>query len=363
MAINTVSRHTAYIMDRGGTRRMFQLKGANQVVWTRERDEMSTGQVRIPIDGAKKQAEQLNSMEPGRHELCLFRDDERVWEGPLTMLTFEQDNVVVDAKDITWYMKRRAMRSRYSSAYPKTEYVVDRIARIIRAEMATKESLGYNILSYLRTYRDTDDAKTTAVTEAYEMYVFEHLDSLAAKAGIDYTVVGRALHIWDTSKAKMGQTPKVTEADFLGKLAVSVYGAEGATTSISTDGQGNAGIAGGIDPYYGEIELLATAYDEEDDGPRPSVEELRSQAQRNLASRNPTPVSVRIPDNSTLNMGGVLEFKHLVPGARVPLSATINLKKISSMQKLQNVKVTETSAGETVQVSLYPAGASDETAA
>lgn len=365
MAIGPVEKHSVFIYDRGGRRRVAEIEKPSQVAWSRLRDEVSEGSVTLDASQAVRQRAQLEQVEPMRHELVIFRGDERVWEGPLTLLQSVGDQVTFGAKDVLHYANRRAMHARYSNAFPNVDSVVRRAAKILRAEMALRETENppINVLPHLRTWEFPTDARTSRVTEAYEMYVYEHLDELAAKGGLDYTVLGRSILLWDTSRP-IGQTRAVTQADFLGPLRISIYGMEFASWSISTDGEGNAGIAGNADPYYGNVELLATAYDEEtadkDEAP-PTVAELRSQAVRNLAGRNPVPVHVGVPENSRLNPNGVLAIGDLVPGVHIPLTVASPIRTLSQMQKLNNVKVTETSSGEEITVSMGPASASDDT--
>lgn len=361
--LGLVDKHSVFVMDRGGTRRLAELEGLSQVKWSRVRDDLSKASVTLEAASASRQREKLLAIEPGRHEIAIFRGDERVWEGPVGVLQASGDQVTVPAEDVMLYVARTVMHAGYTSAFPNVESVVHRAKRIMLAELARKEALGYNLLAHMRTYEFPTDARTTAETLPYEATVFEHIDDMAAKMGLDYTVLGRSIMLWDTSRP-LGYTPTVGASDFLGPVTVSVYARELATRTISTDGEGNAGIAGGIDPYYGEWELLATAYDEEtakeDDEP-PSLAELQSQAKRNLAGRMPTPLHVGVPDNSTLNPKGVLSMDLLVPGTYIPFRAVTPIRTVNQMQKLNSVNVTETPAGEQVQISMSPSTKSDET--
>jgi hypothetical protein len=105
--------------------------------------------------------------------------------------------------------------------------------------------------------------------------------------------------------------------------------------------------------------LLATAYDESSGDNPPSVAELTSQAQRNQAGRGTTPVVIRIPDNSGLDLRGSLEMKHLIPGILMPLRLSVMGVEILQMQKLQSVSFTETPSGEEIKVTLFPAANPD----
>jgi len=355
-----IENHTAQIFDRGGKQMKFDLKGVSKIKWTRERDEMSEASVDIPIKEVDRQGDNLASIDPGRHELVIFRNEQRVWEGPCNIPKQERDKFSITANDTLHYYNRTAMRAGYSSAGTAVEFVARRIERIARAELARKEAMGYNLLSFLTAYTQTGDARTTTTTAPYQSTVYGHLETLAARAGIDYTMIGRALHIWDTSRGRMGTTPIATQADFLSDVTVARYGAELATHSYATDGQGVAGMAGGNDPYYGEVELIATAYDEEIDEVRPTLAELTEQAARNLRGRNPTPMTIKVPENSSINPKGVLgNMDYWVPGIYIPLRGKIGSFEVNQLQKLQKLTVTETDKGETVQMSLYPASTQD----
>lgn len=359
MAIAIADKHSVFIHDRGGLVRIDEILKAKVVRWNRMRDDISEATVHITAANCAGQKSVLEAIEPGRHELVIYRGADRVWEGPIDRLTDDGTTFSIHAKDVLFYANRTAMHAAYSNAHPNKTTVIKRIAGIMRAELARKEAIGYNILSHLVTHEYPDDAGTAAVTKKMQYTVFEHLDNLAARSGLDYTVVGRAIHLWDTHR-KIGQTAVVSQSDFLGDVTVSVYGSELATRAIVTDGEGNYGMAGvAVDPYYGEWEILATAYDETDEGPAPTNAEMASQAQRNMAGRNPTPLQLRIPDNSRLNPAGVLTMDDLVPGVYVPLRTETNVRTITQMQKLQSVTVEETEKGESIQITLYPAAGED----
>lgn len=361
MALNCISKHTVYIYDRGGKTRIDQVLDIRLVRWNRIRDDISEGTVYLSAKSCAAQADFLASIEPGRHEMVIFRGDERVWEGPMGLVKYTRSGAELHAHDVMYYAYKTAMHAAYSSAYPNTEFVVARAKRIMIAELARKEALSppINVLPYLTDHQTPTDAKTSRVTKAMEKTVWEHVDDMAARGGMDYVTVGRAIHLWDTSKP-LGQTPTVTEDDFLGDVYVSVYGSELATRSIVTDGEGVWGSAGGVDPYYGEWEDLETAYDETDGESPPTSAEMASQASRNLAGRNPTPLQIRVPDNSSLNPNGVLAVTDLVPGVFVPMRAQMTARKVMQMQKLNKVQFEETADGENITVVMFPASGSDE---
>ena len=64
---------------------------------------------------------------------------------------------------------------------------------------------------------------------------------------------------------------------------------------------------------------------------------------------------MRIPDNSSVRLNDSLTINDLVPGAQVPLLATLNARQLSQLQKIDVVKVTEDPDGENIALTLTPA--------
>ena len=374
MAVSPVKNNTVMLMERGGKRRIWQLENLVSVQWGRVRDDISTAVIHIAItDEESENNDQLAALvgATGRYEIAIYRDSKRVWEGPITLAQLNGNDFEIDARDVTHYLERLAMSKVYDNSYPATDYVTNRIAGIIAFELARKDTAeapfsipSCNVAPYVVNHHLSTDGKTSALTNAYALYVWAHLDTLAANDGMDYTVVGRAIHLWDTNNPAMGYTPSITQADVNGKLAFSVYGMELATRSIVTDGQGNWAEAdieanGGVDPYYGLVETLNNPYTTGDTAAPPSQADLISQADRNLTARNPTPMQVRVPDGSAINMNGVLTIDMLVPGVYLPLVIKQGPFELSQMQKLSSMTVTEGKDGEVVTVTMGPASDPD----
>lgn len=351
--------HTAFVYDRGGARRMFQIGPVTSISWERLRDDISNASVTIVNPGQDCQ-ENMTKVAPNRSELVIFRGGERVWEGPISHMAWHKDRIIIQAKDVMYYAYRTIMHSAYSNAYPNIQTTIQRSINVL-SELGRKEALDppINVLPYVTGFETADDSQTSRSTIRYQSTVFEDIDSMAWRAGLDYTVIGRRILLFDTHTVWY-TTPTVTEQDFLGEIIATQYGMEMATHAAVISGEGLLGSTGTNDPYYGEWEILDTAYNEEGSEP-PSQAALQSQAVRNLDGRNPVPLHVRIPDNSQLNPNGTLQMSDLVPGARIPLRATLLTLKVSQMQKLNRVVVTESGdQGEKIAVTLYPASANDQ---
>jgi hypothetical protein len=356
------TNHTALVYDRGGLTRLFQLEDVISVQWQRVRDDVSMADVRISSPGPEC-LRLLEKIEPGRHEMVIFRGTQRVWEGPITLLVEEQgvDPVIsIQARDVMHYAHRLIMRNRYSNRYPHITRTVLRAENILRGEMVRreegKEDPPINVLPHLQVVTNDDMAGTSRVTLPYQKTVFDEIDNLAAYSGLDYTVVGRRIVLFDRH-VTLGRTPTVTQADFLGDVRISVFGMELATYAAVTGGNGMYGTAGGRDPYYGLWEVLDSAYDEEEDSAKPTQSELESQARRNLVGHNPTPLRIQVPENSQINPNGVLTMDNLVPGTQVPVRAKLAIRQVQQYQKLNKVQVNDDAAGERIQITLVASAA------
>lgn len=355
MTLSCVQDHHVVLYDRGGRTPINDLVKPQSVEWNRVRDDISDATVSLAGDSCRQNADVLDKIRTGRYEMVIFRDSDRVWEGPCTLLKYGRTTATITARDVMHYAARTVMHAKYSNANPNTTTVVARAGNILRSELARKEALSppINVVPYIREFHFTGEARTAAITEAYQNYVWNHIDDLAANSGIDYTVLGRSIMLWDTSNA-IGNTQKITQGDFLGDIDVTEYGLDLATSYVVTNGQGVYGIAGANDPYYGEWEMLSNPYDESDTGAAPTVNEMASQAKRNLSGRNPAPVVISVPANSQLNPRGALKITDLVPGVYIPVEASLTARTVVQTQKLDSVKVTEDGNGEVISVSMSP---------
>lgn len=357
-----------FLYDRGGMKLLTPLdQNVTSVKWGRLRDDSSEAVVKIATRGIDCDPT-IGLARAGRTELVIMRGDERVWEGPVTHIQYTRDEVQITAHDVAYYLRWMIMTKAYNDSYPNNTTVLRRVERILANEMPRFEAQvpPLNIQPHLQFHHNTGDAGTSSNTKQYAMGVYEHVDTLAARSGLDYTALGRAIHFWDTHQPAMGQTPPVYDDDFMSGVVITEYGADLLTISAITDGKGRYAEVGGPDDYYGRVESVDTAYDEDTgndwDDPNqetkpdePSVEDMKSQAQRVLAGHNPTPLVVRVPDNSMLNPKATLTISQLVPGVWIPLSAELPGRRLAQMQKLDSMTVEETEAGESISVVMSPA--------
>lgn len=354
-----VSLHRAAVYDRGGMKQLFPLLQPQIVRWGRIRDDTSDATVVIAGENCRSSATSLEKIEPHRHELVIFRGSERVWEGPINRVAWKSDKVEITAHDVTDYLLATPMSHDYDNRGSKATEVSTRIEGIIRAEMPVWEALDppANVLPYLEVHHFPSEARTAMHTIPFATTVGKHLDDLARERGIDYAAIGRAIHIWDTSRS-LTTLRTLTEKDFYGDVIVTSYGSDHTEVAYVVAEDGRYGVAGESSGYYGPWTKIFTVYNEEGtEGP--TQVELNSQAARNIAGRTPVPVQVRVPDSSSIRLSYNLGINDLIPGAQMQLSATLNARKMTQLQKLDMMRVEETSNGETVQVTLSPANTPD----
>jgi len=394
-----VTKHSAYIFDRGGKRRVDEILDLSEVKWERARDNISEASIKLVGDACDTQADLLASLRTHRHELVIFRGRARVWEGPLHRISYNAGSTEIFAKDVLAYAAAQPMTQEWDNSYPNSGTVSGRIGNILSYELTHGRTMFYsesqegaaaavaewvaaggvatptaggwmvdvpafestamgpaiNVVPHMVIHPFPNEARTSAHTLPYEMSVFEHLTGLARQSGIDYTVVGRAIHPWDVSRYS-GRLPTITDADFHANVIVTEYGSDHAQAAYVVGQEGAYGSALNLKKlaYYGPWSAMYTAYSEEG-AEAPEQSELDSQAQRNVAGRTPAPMEVRIPDNSSFILRDDIGINQLVPGVQVYLRATMNQRKLAQMQKIDHVVVTENAAGETVQLTLTPA--------
>lgn len=355
--------HRVMVMTKGGRNFLGELSNPTYVQWGRVRDDISKAVVRLDISTNSNLKQLIRNLRTWQNELKIYRDTDgepiQVWEGPITRIEMIGDKIEVEAQDPMVWVYRRIMRQGYSDAYPGIRTVVDRAARIIINALAPDDP---NILTYLTQFSYPDDAKQSRVRADYSSTAWEEVDDLAAKAGLDYTVVGRRIILNDTHRP-IGRLPTLTNKDFMNELVVTEYGMNLATTYAVTNGSGIYGRATRSTAEYGKVELLSSAYGDQATGADETltaaakaklVGAFESQAARNIAHRYPAPIQVRVPDSTGMNPNSPVSIDHLIPGVWIPLMAG-GIRPVRQVQKLDKVDVTETDGAETVAVTMQPA--------
>lgn len=356
-----------FIFRRGGLIRVAELTGITSVEWNRTRDDISTAEV--VVSGWDQDCGfLLSQLEPWAYEIVIIRDNgysrDRVWEGPITLLTYQQDKVTIDAKDVMAYAYRRLIRQQMDDSR-NGDSVISRGTRILQNAFAPDDP---NILAYLTLIIHEDDPMQYRSTPAYARTAFEEIDDMAANSGLDYGAYGRAILLWGT-KRRIGTLPEFKNENFGSPPIVSVYGMSTANVYVVSDGNGIYGQATRLDEFgkdetYGLVEMLSSSWasdsePEEGTYTQAGLDKVRASfaesAERSIASRYPPPVVVRVPDNTTLNPDTVVSIQQLLPGVVIPLRSTGTLRTVVANQKLDAVKVVQNrGASEVISITMSP---------
>ena len=356
--------YRVFVYRRGGFTRVGELKGLSKLEWNRVRDDISTATISV-ADWDIDCGSLLASLQTWAYELVIYRDNgysvDRVWEGPITLLTYAHDEVTIQAKDMMGYAYRRILRQRLADS-GAGDTVVGRATRALQSAFAPEDP---RILAYMRPIRNSNDARQWRVTPAYSRTVFEEVDDLAANAGLDYTCIGRSILLWGT-KNRIGSLPELTDRDLGAAPIVSEYGMSTSNFYVVSDGNGAYGTAdrfgGDSLQTYGRVEILASTWTADSttspsaDFSQEGVEKVKESyskfAERAIADRFPPPMVVRVPDNTSLNPDTPITIQQLVPGVAVPLRSEATLRTVKATQKLDSVKVTVQGGKEVVSIVL-----------
>lgn len=352
-------KNRVFIAERGGKYLRAEITDVVKVVWNRIRDDVSECTIDI-IFTSEECHYHIAEAEPVRDELVVIRNDGRVWEGPIIYHNLTKGSARLRARDVLFFTQRTVCKRKWQPSSILTSgrvpTVIQRANEIIDTEMRDWERAGINFVDHIVSYTDPGTAKTTRVTEAWSQYVWDDLEAMAARGGLDYTVVNRSLYLHDTHTfIGMGRT--LTDHDFLDNLAIIKYGVELAVTSVTTDNLGKHGATSVEDEFYGPVELLAAAYDLNSSTDRITQEELDDQAERNIRSRYPVPAVVRVPEQVQMNPETVDELidSFLIPGVGFPVRTQVTGKTYESVMKFDQLTVEEDAEGERVKVKISSA--------
>ena len=107
--------HRAAVFDRGGTRVLGVFENITSVTWERVRNDFSTAQVTI-AEPTKGCVDLLQQIAVNRHELVIWRGQDRVWEGPITLISRHADTFQIEARDVIHYLYRTVMHNAHDNA-------------------------------------------------------------------------------------------------------------------------------------------------------------------------------------------------------------------------------------------------------
>lgn len=338
---------------------MFELTPVSLVRWTRIRDDISGAEAVIPTTECCGLLDNLRTI---LHELHLYRNGQPVWQGPITRLEYEYDQVRIFAEDVLWAAKRAAINPGYKYKSHTPELVLDTVDMLLN-QAYSRQGDPWNMLNvngnlertHLHAIRTPGEPKHRRTTYAWADTVWNEVDKFGEDYGIDYTVVNRDVYYWDIHW-EWKRLPALDE-DWIGdRVKIVEYGNACYTRAIVSNGRGHAGIdQAGADVtdrrLYGFIDNVINNANDTDTANTPSPDQIanwQEQALRSLHNTYPAPVGVVVPANTTLLPGAPWEIDDLIPGAWFKVTIKRLCRKVSEWNRLHEVRVEETPAGETI---------------
>lgn len=337
----------AFIYDQGGERMIGELTTVVQIQHGRVLSDVS--EATIVVGGPRDEAccELLGKIEPWRHELVIFRDGKRVWEGPVRNVHSKTGQVVIDARDVLAWADRSIH-----------EGIDDNLAQpptFIWASDLASAFLHFdpNVLAFRRfPFGLAGDVPIHHPVKQYSGYYGDDMRALG-KLGVNYTTNGRSIIAWP-ERIPLGRTlPLETGKDYLGEVEFVVSGDDYVSEALSQDINGVATSSTATTrAYYGRVQKIV------DPQGALGVSELsyltKLEVDRNGARM---PVVLVPPSDAPLSPKAPVTYEDLVCGMSVPLSVTDPLcRKFDAEMILNEVTCNQGASGETVSIGLTMVG-------
>lgn len=342
------------VCDQGGSPQIFHIEGIVTATINRPRDDIGTLSMVISAPTPNCCAN-LAEARTVRYEMVVLRNGDRIFEGPITRLSFGKDTIEIDAADVVWYLSRTGLATTLDYT-GKSVNAIDILYTTLKNHFPEATDR-FNIGKYVTKINCADDARTAAKHPTYSKTLFELLDNYAENGGIDYTVIGRQIIIFDVH-CKAHVLQKFGDSDFNASLRVVEYGSQLRTRSIVTrnDGVYTPKVAPDewVD-FYGQIDNVISSIDESAEDAAVVAVSMESQAEHDLSSGYPAPIEVLVPQNAALMPCAPVEYADLVPGAWLPVESDLTCRRVMQWMRLDAVRTTLDENGEKVFVSLSQA--------
>lgn len=395
MALGHASDYTAVIHMQGGQRIWTDVEGVSKLSWGRKLDDYSEAEVTV----AKRSASdaccgKLGDTHTWGHELSIYRDDEFVWQGPITAKRETRELFTFEARDMIGWFDRRVTLGVYNWADKTTQNTnpakpIDSaliLGKIITDAFGrtngfwTNPLLDPNLLAHVNIPAHSGHSATLQCLRLGDTNLGKAVRSVSEN-GLDLYTVGRTINAIPTSWAHEWPPIRLTENDFLADLEVRETGLDAATVAWVVGTQPQVPMSGNTqppsetpaplapwpyladgrwvpyepaDPFFGVIMQSGSSMT------ATGVWECRNLAQAGVAYGNPPPVDVIVPPNAQLSPTAAVAMRELVPGYPVMVSLESYCTKARNRFVLNEVEVkvdlASESMAESVQISLAAQG-------
>lgn len=305
--------------------------------WGRVLDDTSDAQAVVDLASVDC-CDTLSQIRTWCNDMSLYRDGALVWQGPVTEIEYVGDTVTINAKDVTAWLARRVVHTAMDFTAAGTGPLdLSLIAEALVRDAFLLDDPG--VLTYLLVTLSGIPGE-----RAYEVnqgYVGDELRELA-RTGIDFTAIGHRILL--TGEGSLARLATLDDEHFAGPLRIVEDGLA-ATSRAIVLGEGIVAESGGIGPC-GLLERLI-----KEDSIKDMVS-AQAEADSLVASGQPTPLYLEVPDGSQLTPDAPVGIAELVPGVTIPVASTQTCRDVSAVLRLTKLAVTYGAGGESVAVTL-----------
>lgn len=332
----------AYIYTRDGVTELMEAP-IKTVEWNRNLCAVSRATIQIEPARCTRA---LADVHPWAHSLVVFRDEDRVWEGPIRRRRDSRDALTIEASDVIGWTERRPVTAGRNV-----------LGGLVRDQMAWAVAQAFaadnpNVSAYVQALGAATRTADLTVTAA-EKYLASVLSDMTANGG-RWTALGRAILLWDEA-AIIGRLLDLSpENHLLTDVDVIEDGDLLATQVRARNDNGVVGTASPagvtpVDPYYGLVGQVVSSGATNPTGVTRTASSAAGKAY-------PTPLTIEVPADAALRCDAPFPITRLVPGVIVPVTTTTaTARQVTGTFVLTSVKVTQTTeADERVSITLAP---------
>lgn len=347
------------VQDRGGSNRRVvgggSAKSWTSVDWNRLLEEVSGCQVRV--EGKAHCADWAQSVVPWRDEIAVYRDGDQAWCGPVTEMTWVDNELRINCKDLSqWFGVRNIhFDHSYDAGTDLGRIFHDLVADGLSVD--TSPNIFHDLTS---TGVVLNDVGGRVYKASQHQYVLDALRELA-RTGIDWTMLNRRLIV---GGVEIPQTtiPQLTVNHFADNPEVVRSGLDfGTRFHVSGSGRGEAGdtihahndYSAALEATYGVVERNAS---------ESQIRDYTSARQNSLSrfdlfGRYGPPQYVT---GAELNGSAPVDISDLVPGHvfRLAVGPTPD---VTGLFRLSSVSASVGPEHDWVKVNFEPLGLSEST--
>lgn len=343
------------------------------IQWGRQLDATSTAE--LTMDGIANPRAfarccgTLSQLNPEEHELAIIRNGWRVWSGPMTDITFPNEQCVIDASDLSWWLTQRSIHNTINSV---AQDLVNVWVAYVQDAMSVENSAGL----YPTVLALTGQLIDRLVQEQDHQLASDAIAELQ-RTGLDWTTIDRIMQggpLQPQPPPFPGATPypTVIDASFRTQPTILISGSQGANcwyVNGPADGAGDlifgeygpafpstpdhvaqpaAPDYAAIEEQYGRIEKIVTESRILD---QDSID-FNAETRYDLFKR---PAAI-ISDGALLPSCPIPMSK-LVPGSLYNVHLSNACRPVGDVYRLQTLAVTANNDGsEDVNVTWQPQG-------